>query len=45
VQPGLTHEQYLREPNTYVDWALRFAALENEIEAEEIKKAQKESSG
>ncbi len=39
----MTHEQYLDEPVQVVDWALAFARLENDMEAEAIKKASKQS--
>ncbi len=36
----MTHDQYLDEPRNTILWKLELKRLENEIEAEEIKKAQ-----
>lgn len=41
---GLTHEQYLDEPRTMIDWTLAFAGMEAEMEREEIEKARRQSS-
>jgi hypothetical protein len=38
----LTHAQYLDEPAQVVDWALAFARMEDEMEEEAIKKAERE---
>jgi len=39
----LTHEQYLDEPLHVVDWALEFSKLENEMERDQMKRAQKDA--